>query len=520
MTQTEVYINGLLIDIDESETIAATYGNVDFGKLSKRSGTKSNNYVVPFSQRNKLVFEGSEIAGSWSDVPYRKATIRVDISGVTVFEGWCMLNESKDGYEILSFADASDFNSIITSHKIVELDLSLYNHVWNEAVIQGSWNNDSGYMYAYVEYNKFFLSNNVAPDYLMPQIYFKDIVKAIVAYAGYEIFGKVLTDEVFTKHVIVPCKYPKPFEYGANVTLNGYLPDLLMSKVWLDFANIYGLMFIIDDQTKEITATYIDDLLFNEHEEWSNKVDRTETTRTNYRFSSYAQRSYLRYAAFKAPFADGDDFAKEVLIDDLTLKDTADIYKSEFGVIQDETFLPGLTNAYGFNAKPAKSFIGVWNAGTIYNGQGNDHVWYYGTYYRTILAGSNKLPSSEPTYWEAALEKDIWEFITRSLYGILEYDPVATRTFQSSIGDVVIPYKVDNDQLDWEYIYPRRYRVFDRATKKTKVVEMLMKLNYTDINQLDFTRIKVIDGESYMLQEITQFKINEDDSTTVNLVRI
>jgi hypothetical protein len=114
----EVFVNGSLIDVDQDTTIAASYGNVSFGELSKRRGAKTNNWSAPFSPTNKLVFGSCEVAGSWSDVPYRKGTIRVDLDGVTVFEGWCMLDESKDEYEILAFAGASDFYSLISQRNL------------------------------------------------------------------------------------------------------------------------------------------------------------------------------------------------------------------------------------------------------------------------------------------------------------------------------------------------------------------------------------------------------------------
>src|SRR5687768_11806616 len=108
---TEVYINGNLIDIDDEETVAASYGNITFGEFSKRKGVKTNTWSAPFSPRNKAVYESCEVVGSFSIMPYRKATIEVYVFGVLVFQGFSVLMESRESYRIQSFAGASDFYS-------------------------------------------------------------------------------------------------------------------------------------------------------------------------------------------------------------------------------------------------------------------------------------------------------------------------------------------------------------------------------------------------------------------------
>lgn len=515
----EVFVNGSLIDVDQDTTIAASYGNITFGELSKRKGAKTNNWSAPFSPANKLVFESCEVAGSWSDVPYRKGTIRVDLDGVTVFEGWCMLDESKDEYEILAFAGASDFYSIIGQRNLRDLDLSQYDHNYNDTVIRNSWDNTNGYIYAFVEYGVEWNGSLVPPDSLKPQIFFKDVIKAIVTDAGYTLTGDVLTDPKYVKHVIIPTVYPWPFAYGQDVDLAAYLPDLLQSKLWLDFANIYGLQFDVDDQVREIRADFIDDTLFKDPEDWTAKVDTTERYRTSYRFPNYGQTSYLRYKEMKQGTVTFPDYSQAITIDDSTLKETADVYKSEFCLIWNAT-TPTVWNAYMMS--PKIGFGGIWNSATayVYNGSEGTRVWYQGSYYKSIQTGTNKVPPAEPTYWEAIPETDVFDVVVRPTYGMLETDPVFYVTVAFSTGAESILRKITNRGLLWTEIYPTRYRVFERLLQRTKIVEMLLKLSYSDINQLDFTKPKRIDNELYIVQSVDQFKIGENESTVVDLIRL
>jgi hypothetical protein len=520
---TEVFINDVLIDLEEEETVTATYTGVTFGKMSTRKGIKTNTYNLPYSQVNKGVYEGAEVQGSYSDKPYRKGTIRVDIDGVTVFEGWCVLEESgEDGYEVQSFAGASDFYTIINNKKLGELDLSAYDHIWNEPNIKNSWSRTDGYIYAFVEYGKAFSFNIIPPDYLMPQFFFHTIVKQIATDAGYMLFGDVLTNPRFLKHVIIPNKWPIAIQYGGDWDLSTLLPDLTQSKVWLDFANIYGLQFDINELTGEIYANYIDDALFSEPEDWTLKIDRSEKRKTRYRFDEWGQTSYLRYnyESIEVQNSAWQDFQKAIAIDDHNLKLEADIYKSEFFMIQD---LDSVLNPDGsaitrtFVTKSGKGFAGIWQDDFNYVG---GIVFYNGTYYQAIEPpGINRVPSAEPDYWEPIEEGDIWDIKSRPMYGILTTD--VTFTLQVDFPTpVTITRVINNTGMSWEDTYPLHYRVFNRIIDRTKRVEDLVKLNYADVNQLKFNRSKRIDNELYILEEVLQFKLNKKESTTCKLVRI
>lgn len=530
---TEVYINDQLIDLEDETIVAASYGNISFGELNKRKGIKSNNWTAPFSQRNKLVFESCELVGSFSKVPYQKNPIRVDIEGVTVFEGYCVVTESEEHYSIQSFAGAADFYSYISSVKLGILDLSKYDHVWNETVIKNSWNNIEGFNYAFVEYGKEWPSSGPAsgipPDYLRPQIFFHTVIKQIATDAGYELFGvngangDPLKDQRFLKQVIIVNKFPLPITYGGTFNLSSLLPDLMQSKVWLDWANIYGLQFDINDQTKEIWVSYIDDILFSDPQDWTDKVDKSSKQKTVYSLE-YGQMSKLSYKSEDLSENNSayQDFAKEIEVDDTTLELEADVYKSEFFMIQDvdPVFFPdGRATTRTYNAK--RTFSGIWEPTFTYvfNGDEGTVVWLNGTYYKATQTGINKNPSTEPDYWAAIAEKDVWDVKSRPMYGILTTDVSSFIVARFTTPETVTKI-ISNTNMDWEYSWVHHYRVFKRIIDKTKIVDKLMKLSYSDVNQIDFTKPKLIDGELYLAQEITQFRFNEKSSTVVNLIRI
>lgn len=516
---TQVFINGNEIDVDQDTVVAAWYGNVSFGELGKRKGARTNNWVAPFSNKNRSAFDGCDQVSSWSNVVYRRGTISVLVDGTEVFQGWTIVNEAEEGFNIQSFATASDFYSQITTKKLRVLDLSQYSHVWSEAVVKNSWNNTSGYNYAFVEYGKEWPFSLIPVNYLLPQIFFKDVVKAIAADAGYTLYGDVLSDPLYQKHVVIPNTYPLPYSYGAaSINLALYLPDLLQSKLWLDFGNIYGLQFDIDDEVKEIRCNYLDDLLFNEAEDWSSKVDATDKKKITYRFKDYGQTSYLAYKEYNEQGQQFGDFAKSVAIDDTVLKDSADIYRSEFYLIANLS-APTVWQTYTYLAK--LGFSGIWKVGTTYiAGGGVNTVYRNGTYYKAIEDSTGEDPALSPAFWEVVKESDVFNITSRPMYGTLEVDPGFYIEVDLSTGPEIITRKITNRGLTWPELYPKYYRVFSKVIQRTKIVDMLLKLNRSDINQLDFTRLKQIDGELYVLQSIDEYKLNYVDSTQVNLVRL
>jgi hypothetical protein len=520
--KTEVYINGNLIDLEDEEVVVATYGNITFGEFNKRKGVQTNKWKAPFSLKNKSIFDNSEVIGSNSELPYRKATIEVKIDGVSVFYGFAVLEESQDNYSIQSYARASDFYSIINNKKLTELDLSEYNHIWSEANILPSLFNTKGYIYAFV-YNGHSgaggsIADQVGIDSLIPHMFFHTLIKQIAIDAGYTLVGDVLTNRRFLNHLVICNKFPLPIQFSEEFIMASTLPELNQSKLWLDFANIYGLQFDIDQESGIIRANYIDDIIFNEHEDWTHKVDKSEKPTITYSLE-YGQTSSFR---FNSDDDCDDDYVKNVTIDDLTLDLEVDIYKSPFFLIQNigaSSLFSCLGDSKTFVLKDNQNFRGQWISTENYTPLVFDSVYNNGTYYKSILSATNQEPPNS-TYWTPIKQSDIWTTKSRPMYGYLVTDPSSIVEVLFSDGPHQITKLVCNSELDWENSYDLHYKVFDRVIKKTKKVQQLIKLNYSDINQIDFTKAKKIDNELYIVEDIRQFKLNRNDSTYVNLIRL
>ena len=147
------------------------------------------------------------------------------------------------------------------------------------------------------------------------------------------------------------------------------------------------------------------------------------------------------------------------------------------------------------------------------------NVRWNGSFYTALQTNSNQEPPNA-TYWKPIKEADLYTIKSRPLYGTLVTNVVSAYEVVFPGGNESITKIINRDGLIWEEIYTNRYRVFSRIIDRTKKIQIAVKLNYADINQLDFTKLKRIDGELYVLEEVVQFKLNKTDSTLCNLIRL
>jgi hypothetical protein len=209
MINVELYFNDHLADFDNENTIAGTYALNRIGDIESRQGNHTNPYNLPFSPRNKGIFENAEMPNSWDDQPYRIMTHLVNVEGVEVFRGFAKIEKSFESYEIVGFSGNADFFSEIEDQDLRDLDLSDLDHIRNDANVAASWANTSGYIYAFMDYGKYVdLDVNangeaeIMPEDLYPQLFFKTIVERIASAANYTLEGKVLSDPRFNSHLI------------------------------------------------------------------------------------------------------------------------------------------------------------------------------------------------------------------------------------------------------------------------------------------------------------------------------
>jgi len=74
----------------------------------------------------------------------------------------------------------------------------------------------------------------------------------------------------------------------------------------------------------------------------------------------------------------------------------------------------------------------------------------------------------------------------------------------------------------FDFVLRNRYSLINGVLDKTKVVSCLMNLKEIDFRNFDFTKPVFIDyfNDYFIVNQISQFKANEVDSTKVTLIRM
>jgi hypothetical protein len=78
------------------------------------------------------------------------------------------------------------------------------------------------------------------------------------------------------------------------------------------------------------------------------------------------------------------------------------------------------------------------------------------------------------------------------------------------------------DEILWKNLVETYWITLTAIIAKPQMVNMLMRLSAVDINQIDFTKPKWIDRFNcfFYLSYINQYKVNEVDSTEVELIKL
>lgn len=268
---------------------------------------------------------------------------------------------------------------------------------------------------------------------------------------------------------------------GYNwVTLGSTLPDITQTDFILTIANQYGLIFEQLPLTNTVRIFQFGKIIENIPKalDWSNKLDLSEDYSINFLTDVYAQNNYFQYA-----------------------EDTEDEYLSR---------QPNLGQ-------------GVLTLATA--PVNTDLVVFESVFAPLIRLKSFNGPSGfggvVPLAWVPVYENGVFNSLTGRL-GYVQFDDSALLTIAPG-GFYTDPQpNVYFDDLSFSNLLPKYYPLITQIIKGNKSINCLVRLNNIDINQLDFSIPIWIDyfGAYFYINEISQYKVTDKDSTQISLILI
>jgi hypothetical protein len=204
----DFFINGQRVDLFGNETVAMTYQCNKFQEVKSRSGEYSNTFKIPYTANNKKIAQHSHQPNSIGDFARKKNTVKIYENGVLVVDGFCKIVTSKDEININVFSGNSNWIDSIGDKQLQSIDLSQYDHMFFNDVINDNRLNTSGFVYANCHYG------NTVDFY--PSIYYRTLLDSIFAEYGYTIAGSLLGDPLFQRSVLPFCNKQWMKRFGTT----------------------------------------------------------------------------------------------------------------------------------------------------------------------------------------------------------------------------------------------------------------------------------------------------------------
>jgi len=201
--RTQIYLEGVALDLDKNVDIDFTYSIVDIEDFEKRTTTFSKTIYIPGTAHNNFLFGsyfdfnienpylsgGANIGVNFN--PLKKAFTKVTLDNIEIFVGVLRLLEIKylNGeliYECALFGSLNNLFSAVGDKLLTDLNLSEFNQVYNLTNIEASWSRDD-YIYTLANYGKF---KDATPSKLdvtnfRPTLFCREIFDKIMSEAGY-----------------------------------------------------------------------------------------------------------------------------------------------------------------------------------------------------------------------------------------------------------------------------------------------------------------------------------------------
>lgn len=231
----ELYIDSKRCDLAGNETIAIDYAMFSLDDISARNGSRSYTFKLPDTVANRIAFEMAYDISNLTFLPYQKLNARLLSDGVDMGVVYAELLSFNDGYSVALYGGNSGFFINISGRKLVDLELSEYDHFFNFDNAIASFSNSQGYIYPVIDYfanspNSYISDSyrRLRVDYLLPAIFFKTVIDKIITEAGYAV-----VDETAEQHPeIFDLILPGSRQLKSNFFGNKYLGTFAVSTTF------------------------------------------------------------------------------------------------------------------------------------------------------------------------------------------------------------------------------------------------------------------------------------------------
>jgi len=236
MQEIQLYINSQLVDLGEYLP-ALTYQINDLADVSTANGNTSNQFKIPLTNRNRVIFGLPSGVQFTTIAPYRPFPAKLTISGIEVIpSGFAEIRQVNDdtidiqvisgntdffdaiGYSIHEMGDSTSIASGYGSRLLWKP----YDHTWGVPAVAGSQNKTDGWIYPLIDYGASSLpltpfTGQINCRNMRPSFFLHTAIDLIIASAGYSVDtsrSSLMRDPLYQK-LLIPMS-SSSFEHGSD----------------------------------------------------------------------------------------------------------------------------------------------------------------------------------------------------------------------------------------------------------------------------------------------------------------
>jgi len=191
MQHAELYVNDILLDLPNDSLIALSYAVNTLTDLKSVQGNISNSISLPDTANNRRALSYPEdLNFNGASVIRKKQPCRYVQNGVDVIPQGSLriVGANKGALKIVISSGNTDFFDLLTG-KLRDLDLSAYDHRWNNTNVLNSRTSTNGYIYPIINYGNLknddsIFGQGINPRQMRPAVFVSTIVEKIITQAG------------------------------------------------------------------------------------------------------------------------------------------------------------------------------------------------------------------------------------------------------------------------------------------------------------------------------------------------
>lgn len=251
MQERELYINGQLIELNDTTVIGLTKQANKLGELQNRQGDFTNSFKIPLTGNNMLALEHCNLMPSTSNIPYQRNSVIYRENGIEIIsDGEGFIPKVNQMYFYLEVVGGNvDLSRAIGDIRVGELYSYDEAHAWNLTNAVNSRDGSQYYIYPFIDWRTdletFFDTPTVDVRQMLPCIPAPDMFNRLSNEIGYTFAGSYIDSDDHQNMVITPDQFKRSDEtldeQGIESTAD-YGPDFLNvgSSQWVGYTVSQG----------------------------------------------------------------------------------------------------------------------------------------------------------------------------------------------------------------------------------------------------------------------------------------